>query len=134
MRASPWLGRRRSIAARVAVQRDERVDDEADQHEPDELAEARFPHARFGGDRDERDSDRTVEQAAPAIAEAVEIDAILAIEPDAEISEPDSERDPKNRAEGVRSAAAPGDEGDGGRDHEQDRDVARGLPAVVHRV
>src|SRR5437899_11242520 len=49
------------IGARVAVYGDDRVDGQADQHEPHQLAPARLPHALAGGEREGAERERPVE-------------------------------------------------------------------------
>src|SRR5271154_133099 len=68
-----------SIRAPVAIDLEQRVGDEADQHEPEQLPHARLPHARAGGVDEYGTRDSPVQQPSVAIAETVQGDAVFAV-------------------------------------------------------
>ncbi len=65
-----------------------------------------------------------------AVAEAVEGDAVFAVQAQPEVADADAEGHPQRGFEGVRRAAAAGQEVDAGGDRDHDRHVARGLQRV----
>src|SRR5207245_5878186 len=75
-----------SVRAPVAIHGDQRVHDAANEREPQELAEPRVPHAAPRHDQEEGQRDRAIEEAAMAVAEAVQRDAVFTVQAQAEVT------------------------------------------------
>jgi hypothetical protein len=121
-----------SVGAPAAEDHEQGVDDPSRQHEPQELAEARVPHARVGHPQEDAEGDRPVQQPTVAVTEAVQGDMVFAVEAQADVADRHTEADVQQRFEGVREPAAGREEVDGHGDQCDDGDVARGFEAIAH--
>src|SRR5580698_7033097 len=90
-----------SIRAPVAVDLEQRIDDQGDEREPEKLTDARLPHADARCVHEHPTRERPVEHGSVTIAQTVYRDAIFAVGAQAEIADPDPEGDPQQPFERV---------------------------------